>query len=226
MREDNPATELMNSLSSCISACAVLCSRPAEARRDDILDDLSWFVDAAPLVDVPTVRTDERLTKEMIRAAAEVAARVKSEVLAWDGTAEPPPPLVALARALLASVGMADLADPNKQNPVQVLNNGTIVLHRLSAWAYVEANRRLVVEQVGSFAEAYERLVMLHAEGKLGAEEGDFSQEALDRLKQLVSLIQAGLDTDEARNARHELHDLAERCLRALMPRPGAPPRT
>lgn len=112
MREEDPATEVANSLSECHSACATLCWRPAEVRRDDILDAVSWFVEAAPLGDLPNMETFGGLTKDMIRAAAEVAARLKTAVLAWDGTTEPPPSLVSLAREFLASIGMADLGKP------------------------------------------------------------------------------------------------------------------
>ena len=101
--------------------------------------------------------------------------------------------------------------------------NGARMLQMLAAWAYVEANRSLVLDQVTSFAEAYEKLVQLHAEGKLGAA-GDFSRENLERVERLAALIQAGLDTDEARSARQELHDLAERCLQGLIVQPEAPP--
>src|SRR5262245_19055105 len=100
MREDNPATELMNSLSACLSACGMLCKMASEARarRDEILDGVSWFIEAAPLDELPTVRTFGGLTKEMMRTAADVAARLEPAVLAWDGMTDPPPSLASLAR--------------------------------------------------------------------------------------------------------------------------------
>ena len=109
MREDNPATELANSLSACISACGMLCLRPSEIQRDDVLDAVSWFIEAAPLDDLPTVRSFG-MPKDMIRNGAAVAARMQPLVVAWDGTTGPPQSLVSLARELLVSVGMAHLA--------------------------------------------------------------------------------------------------------------------
>jgi hypothetical protein len=124
MREDNPATEIMNSLSDCLNACAMLCLqrrnaltgqtevampdgriviRP-EAERDAILDAVSWFIEAAPLVDLPGVWVGG-MGKDAMRNGAAVAARVKAAILAWDGTTEPPPSLVSLAREFLVSVG-------------------------------------------------------------------------------------------------------------------------
>jgi hypothetical protein len=125
MREDNPATEVMNSLSGCINACAMLCLQrlseltghvevvlpdgqvvtTQEAERSAILDAVSWFIEAAPLADLPTVRSFG-ISKDTIRNGAAVAVRVKAAVLAWDGTSEPPPSLRSLARELLVAVGM------------------------------------------------------------------------------------------------------------------------
>ncbi|MFT3776204.1 MAG: hypothetical protein QM820_63480 [Minicystis sp.] len=110
MREDDPATEIANSLSECLDACAMLCFRPTEARRDDILDAVSWFIEAAPLNDLPTVWMAGNVTKEMIRNAAAVAAKMRPLVLAWDGATPPPPPLVSLAHEFLVSIGMERLA--------------------------------------------------------------------------------------------------------------------
>lgn len=112
MREDDPATEVVNSLAECINACGMLSLKPTEARRDAILDAVSWFIEAAPLNELPTVWTFGSITKDMIRAGATVAARLEAAVLAWDGTTEPPPLLVSLAREFLVSVGMADLGSP------------------------------------------------------------------------------------------------------------------
>jgi hypothetical protein len=131
MREDNAATELMNSLSECLNACAMLCWQrrnaltgqtevtmpdgriviTPEAERDAILDAVSWFIEAAPLADLPGVWVGGT-GKEPIRTGAAVAARVKAAVLAWDGTTEPPSSLVSLAREFLVSVGMEQLGGP------------------------------------------------------------------------------------------------------------------
>jgi hypothetical protein len=105
MREDDPATEIANSLSECLNACGMLCLRPSEVRRDEVLDAVSWFIEAAPLDDLPTVRRFGG-SEDMIRNGAEVAARVKAAVLTWDGTSEPPPSLLSLAREFLVSIGM------------------------------------------------------------------------------------------------------------------------
>jgi hypothetical protein len=133
MREDNPATELMNSLAECLNACGMLCltmeglrdaildrlsrvgraervlNLKVEGQRDAILDAVSWFIEAAPLNDLPTMRVFDPLTKDMIRNAAAVAAKMQPLVLAWDGTTEPPPSLVRLAHEFLVSIGMDPL---------------------------------------------------------------------------------------------------------------------
>jgi hypothetical protein len=105
MREDNPATEVMNSLSECINACGMLCLRPSEIQREDVLDSVSWFIEAAPLNDLPTVRSFGN-AKDMIRNGAAVAAKLLPEVLAWGGTAAPPPSLISLCREFLVAVEM------------------------------------------------------------------------------------------------------------------------
>jgi hypothetical protein len=107
MREDNPATEVMNSLAESISACAMLCQRPSAMSRDEILDAVSWFIEAAPLNDLPTVWSFG-ITKDTIRNGAVVAAKLQPEVLAWDGTTAPPPSLVSLAREFLVTIGVAE----------------------------------------------------------------------------------------------------------------------
>jgi hypothetical protein len=107
MREDNPATEVMNSLSACIGACGMLCLRPSEIQRDEVLDAVSWFIEAAPLDDLPTVRSFG-MPKDTIRNGAAVAAKLQPEVLDWDETTAPPPSLVSLAREFLVTVGMAE----------------------------------------------------------------------------------------------------------------------
>jgi hypothetical protein len=108
MREDNPATEIANSLSECLNACGMLCQRPSEIQRDAVLDAVSWFIEAAPLDDLPTVRSFG-MPKDMIRNAAAIAAKMQPLVLAWDGTTEPPPSLVSLAHEFLVSIGMEQL---------------------------------------------------------------------------------------------------------------------
>ena len=108
MREDDPATEVANSLSECLNACAMLCLK-MEVQRDAILDAVSWFVEAAPLIDLPTVWMVGNTSKEMIRDGAAVAAKMKPLVLAWDGTTEPPPALVSLARECLVAIGMEQI---------------------------------------------------------------------------------------------------------------------
>jgi hypothetical protein len=107
MREDNPATEIANSLAECISACAMLCLRPSAMSRDEIIDAVSWFIEAAPLDDLPTVRSFG-MAKDATRNGAAVAAKLLPEVLAWDGTAAPPPSLVSLAREFLVTIGVAE----------------------------------------------------------------------------------------------------------------------
>ena len=128
MREDNPATEIANSLSECVNACAMLCLRrrnelteqtevalpdgrvviTPEAERAAILDAVSWFIEAAPLEDLSTVWATDAI-KDAIRNGAAVATQVKAAVLAWDGTSEPPMSLVALAREFLVTIGMEQL---------------------------------------------------------------------------------------------------------------------
>jgi len=105
MREDDQATEIANALSECVNACAMLCQKRPEAQRDSTLDAVSWFIEAAPLVDLPTVETFG-IAKKTIRDAAVIAARLKAAVFAWDGAAEPPPSLVSLACEFLTVVGV------------------------------------------------------------------------------------------------------------------------
>lgn len=105
MREDNPATEIANSFSECINACAMLCLKPSQVERDALLDAVSWFVEAAPLNELPNVWAPDD-TRDMIRKGAAVAAPVRDAILAWDGSTEPPPSLLRLARELLVSIGM------------------------------------------------------------------------------------------------------------------------
>ena len=105
MREDNPATEVANSLAECLSACGMLCLRLPELQRDEILDAVSWFIEAAPLNDLPTVWSFG-ISKDMIRNGVAVAARLHPLLVAWDGITEPPPSLVSLAHEFLVTVGM------------------------------------------------------------------------------------------------------------------------
>ena len=108
MREDNPATEIMNSLSECINACAMLCAKQSAIQRDDILDAVSWFIEAAPLNELPAVPSFG-ISKDMIRSGAAVAAKMQPEVVAWNGISDPPPSLVSLAHEFLVSLGMEQL---------------------------------------------------------------------------------------------------------------------
>jgi hypothetical protein len=112
MREDNPATEVMNSLSECMNACGMLCRWPSGISRDEILDAVAWFIEAAPLNDLPAVRSFGPLTKDMVRDGAAIAANLQPMVLAWDGLSDPPPSLVSLAREFLVSIGMEQLGIP------------------------------------------------------------------------------------------------------------------
>ncbi len=116
---------------------------------------------------------------------------------------------------------MSDAERMRMQQVAEDFYSGLATLQWVSWWAHVEANRQQVLDHIVSFADAYEKLVKLHAEGK-GYAAGDFSEENLARVKRLVALVQAGLDTDEARGARQELHDLAEQCLRGLIVQPAA----
>jgi hypothetical protein len=117
MREDAPSTEIGNSLSECANACWMLASpwaqQTPDPRRAIILDGVTWFVESAPLVELPNVEGP----KQMIRRAAAIAGEVKDAVVAWDGTMEPPPSLVALARAFLVAVGMSDVVEPPQRPP-------------------------------------------------------------------------------------------------------------
>lgn len=92
--------------------------------------------------------------------------------------------------------------------------NGAAVLQELSEGAHVEGDQGAILNHIVSFAEAYETLVGLHERGKLGAGDHDFSRENLERVKRIVELLRAGLDTGEA---RRELRDLSTRCLQGLL---------
>ncbi|AUX31301.1 MULTISPECIES: hypothetical protein [Sorangium] len=94
--------------------------------------------------------------------------------------------------------------------------SGAHTVDVVAAWAYVVANRQTVLESLASFEKAYERLVELHAAGKLGVGTADFSADNLELVKRINRLVAPGLDSDEARRAAREIHDLAERCARAL----------
>ncbi|WP_437727572.1 hypothetical protein [Sorangium sp. So ce861] len=94
--------------------------------------------------------------------------------------------------------------------------NGAHALDVVVAWAYVVANRQTILESIASFEKAYERLIELHAAGKIGVGTADFSAGNLDLVKRINRLIGPGFDSDEARQAAQEIHDLAERCVRAL----------
>ncbi|WP_437923970.1 hypothetical protein WMF37_33685 [Sorangium sp. So ce291] len=94
--------------------------------------------------------------------------------------------------------------------------NGAHMVDVVAAWAYVVANRQMVIEQLMSFERAYEQLVELHAAGKLGVGTADFSTGNLELVKRINRLVERGLDSDEALQVAHEIHALAERCARAL----------
>ncbi|KYG02150.1 hypothetical protein BE21_55350 [Sorangium cellulosum] len=78
------------------------------------------------------------------------------------------------------------------------------------------ANPQAVLESLASFEKAYERLIELHAAGKLGVGMADFPAGNLEMVKRLNRLIAAGFDSDEARQAAREIHALAELCASAL----------
>jgi hypothetical protein len=105
MREEDVATEIANALSECVNACATIVGEMWQDQRSSVLDAVSWFVEAAPLVDRPDVRGDIDMIRR-IRAAGIVAVKLQPAVIAWDGTTAPPPPLVSLARELLAAIGI------------------------------------------------------------------------------------------------------------------------
>ncbi|WP_437731484.1 hypothetical protein [Sorangium sp. So ce1335] len=94
--------------------------------------------------------------------------------------------------------------------------NGAHMLDVVAAWAYAVANWQAVLEGLASFEKAYEQLIELHAEGKLGVGAADFSAGNLELVQRIHRLLGPGLDSDEARQAAPEIHALAERCVRAL----------
>lgn len=104
MREEDAATEIANALSECVNACATIVGEAWQDQRSAVLDAVSWFVEAAPLVDRPDVRGDIDMIRR-IRAAAVVAVNLQSAIVAWDGITAPLPPLVSLAREFLAAIG-------------------------------------------------------------------------------------------------------------------------
>jgi hypothetical protein len=112
MKEETTPEEIFNSMSDCANACAALTltTEASQERRAALFDRVSWFVDSAPLIEGPDVRGAES-TKNIVRNAATVAVRLKLAVVAWDGTTEPPPSLVDLAREFLAAIGMPDLGN-------------------------------------------------------------------------------------------------------------------
>lgn len=100
---------------------------------------------------------------------------------------------------------------------------GVICLDKLAAWAYVILNKDTIVDHLVSFERAYEELAKLHAAGRLGAGETDFSEENRERVKRVIALIQPGLDSDEARGAVQEVHALVEQCLSGLKKKDPTP---
>ena len=117
MREDAPSTEIMNSLSKVLDVSAMLAvprlwrwlcnAKPAEERREMIVDALAWFLEAAPLDGLPEVRAFGA-SKDMIRDAAAVAAKMKLALDTWDASTDPPPALAALGREFLTCVGIPE----------------------------------------------------------------------------------------------------------------------
>jgi hypothetical protein len=101
--------------------------------------------------------------------------------------------------------------------------SGGPMLEIAAKWAYMVANRQMVLEQLLSFEKAYERLIELHAEGKLGVGAADFSAENLAVVKRINRLLQSGQDSVEARQSAEEVHALAEQCLQALTRRDASP---
>jgi hypothetical protein len=108
VRTPDAATEIAASVSECMNACATLTGPAWKDQRDAILDAVSWCVEAAPLIEAPNLEGP----KDMIRACAAAAVRLKPAVIAWDGTAEPPPSLVALAREFLACFDLGKVSGP------------------------------------------------------------------------------------------------------------------
>jgi hypothetical protein len=104
----------------------------------------------------------------------------------------------------------------NIEEQLVELYGGAHLLDMLASWAYMVANSDSILERIASFEKAYEELVGLHATGKLGAGDADFSAENLERVKSLRRLIQSGLDSVESRQRAPEIQALAERCVRGL----------
>ncbi|MDI3290752.1 hypothetical protein [Polyangium sp. 15x6] len=94
--------------------------------------------------------------------------------------------------------------------------NGLYALQSIAAWAYVVANRERILELLDAFEKAYEQMIPLHAAGKIGAGDAEFTAENLDRVKRIRLLLQPGLDSNEAMQAAPEILALAERCWKAL----------
>jgi len=71
----------------------------------------SFAPGASARVDVfgPYLSGSLGISNDMIRNGAAVAAKLLPEVLAWDGTAAPPPSLISLCREFLVAVGMEHL---------------------------------------------------------------------------------------------------------------------
>lgn len=116
MREDNPATEVANAMSKCLSACAVLASphlwawlraKPPDVQRDIIVDGVAWFVETASLDSLPEVRAFG-ISKDAIRQAAASATALLPLVTAWDTSTDPTPPMMALAHEVLTAMGIPE----------------------------------------------------------------------------------------------------------------------
>ena len=102
MCEDDAATEIANSFSESMNACATLASAKWQGQRVAILDAVSWFVEAAPLIDLPSVEGP----KDILRRAGEIAAKLQPAVSAWDGVTDPPDELLKLTNPELVAFQM------------------------------------------------------------------------------------------------------------------------
>jgi len=234
MREDNPATEVMNSLAECLNACAILCLLPTEARRDAILDAVSWFVEAAPLNDLPTVWMVGDVSKDMLRDGAAVAARVKTAVLAWDGATPPPQSLASLTREFLVTIGMERILESPAQRIIehdewqdQVMalqtnfGHGLALLMVLAGRNPVKVSREEMLDLFAAFEAAYGPLAERQAEGRFDMGGGILSPELREQVTHLGVLLRLPPESTEAEGAAAEIRALAEECLRALE---AAPP--
>lgn len=230
MREDNPATEIMNALSECASACGVVCQIPSEAQREAVLDAVSWFIEAAPLDDLPTVQS-VGLSKQALREASTIAANLKAAVLSWDGATAPPPSLVRLAREFLGCVGMHEIGGEDATSTpettdarealvylVSDMGDGIGMLMMLSGRVSADVPRESLLERFAAFEAAYGPLAELQAAGRLETGGGILSPELGEQIMRLGALLRLPPESTEAEDAAIEIRALAEQCLQALLP--------